>query len=161
MTSFSTIRTWPGRWLSEVSRDVRGANQGVLRMGLILTLVTVAVIASGWPGGHLVQRVLFYVLGALPVLCVSMGLVVGELIHSRSDRRGERRADDREIRALRAKIAEDSGAAPHPEVAEAAARRAASSKRRALARAVSIPSRPVFTLRGGQAPFRRGHLGLR
>jgi len=161
MTSFSTIRTRPGNWFAELSLDVRGANQGVLRMGLILTVVTVAVIASGWPDGHIVQRVLFYVLGALPVLAVSMGLMVGELIHARSDRRGENRADDREIRALRALIAQDSGAAPLPEVAEAAARRAASSRRRAAARAAKAPSRPVFTLRGGQAPFRRGHLGLR
>ena len=139
MTSLSTIRTRPGRWLSELRLDVRGANQGVLRMGLIMTVVTVAVIASGWPGGHVVQRVLFYVLGALPVLAVSMGLMIGELIHSRSDRRGENRADDREIRALRALIAQDSGSAPLPEVAEAAARLAASSTRRAAALAARVP----------------------
>ena len=46
---------------------------------------------------------------------IGLGLMATEILHSRAERQGEERADDREVRALRARIAEDlrgSGSVP-------------------------------------------------
>ena len=94
--------------LSELRLDFEGANTGKFRIGLALTVATVVVTGSGWPPAQMVERAIFFVLATLPCAAVGLGLVVGELIQARTDRRGELRADDREIRALRATIAEEA-----------------------------------------------------
>ena len=93
--------------MTELRLDIAGANQGKLRVGVAVTVATLAVTASGWPPGDMFQRMLFWVLVAIPAGGVGLGLVVGELIQSRHDRLGALRADDREVQILRGRIADD------------------------------------------------------
>jgi len=97
--------------LSELRQDVEACNQGKLRTGLTTTVATIAVILSGWPPGDALQRMLFWVLVALPALAVGTGLIVNEMMHARTDRLGQQRADEREVAVLRARIAEEVRAA--------------------------------------------------
>ena len=161
--------------LTELRLDLEAADQGRLQLGLVVTVATLAVLASGWPPGHPVQRGLFFVLGALPALAIGTGLIVSGLIEAHSHRQGEREADDREVEVLRARIAAEArwtasdgrGATSawevEPENEEALARVGAGS-----VGSDAEPEPPVRTrmprplsARKRSIRLRSGHLGLR
>ena len=152
--------------VAEVRLDIQGGNQGKLRLGLVLTIATVVVTASGWPPVDIVQKALYLVLIALPCTGVGVGLVVDELMQARADRRGRRRADDREVAALRARIVADG---KHRNQTIAGAPRRFVGPVEEVTR--RTPSRPVAATPPGRrrliggpraaAPFRTGFLGLR
>ncbi|MEM7415699.1 MAG: hypothetical protein AAF389_09410 [Gemmatimonadota bacterium] len=143
----------------EIRRDVGACDQGRLRGGVLITLATVLVVASGWPPGDGVQRGIFLVMGALPMLALGAGLSVGEIINARTDRRGQDDADHREFELLRARIARDRGRAPaEPSVDEV---RAAADARRRGPRPLMENLGPLVTRKRSAASFRSGYLRLR
>jgi hypothetical protein len=155
------------RALSEIRLDIHEADQAKLRLGLTLTVATLVVVASGWPPGEMVDHALFFVLGALPLAAIGLALVVGQLIHARADRDGHRRADDREVRALRALIlAETRGCerraasdveAPTASLAHSPGRRRPPES----ARFDGHRRQRLVARRRARAPFRSGYLHLR
>ena len=138
--------------LTELRLDFEAADQGRLQLGLVVTVATVAVVASGWPPGHPVQRGLFFVLGALPALAIGTGLVVSGIIEAHSQRRGEREADDREVEVLRARIAAEA-ISRSDSVVDWAADAGDGPVTRRMPRPVSARNRKIR--------LRSGHLGLR
>lgn len=152
--------------IAEIRLDVEGANQGKLRLGLVLTIATVVVTASGWPPVDAVQKALYLVLVALPCTGVGIGLFVDELMTARADRLGRRRADAREVRALRARILADTEDRVRPDVVEertagsTCARESGRTRRPERPRPPG-PDRRRLIGRGRAAPFRTGFLGLR
>ena len=98
--------------IEELRLDLAEARSGKLRLGLAVAIATAAVTASGWPATDVVHRSLFLVLGALPCAGIGLGLIVTEILHTREDRRGEEQADDREVQALRTRIAQDASGLP-------------------------------------------------
>ena len=103
---------WPpelAHALSELRRDLEGAHQGKLRVGLAITVATVVVSISGWPPRDIVQGTFLLLLIVVPAAAIGTGLVVGELIHARAERRALDRADDRELRRLQTRIEEETG----------------------------------------------------
>jgi len=153
--------------IGEIRLDIAGANHGKLRLGLVLTVVTVAVTASGWPPVDAVQKVLYLVLVALPSTGVGVGLFVDGLMQARAERVGQRRADDREVDALRARILAEAGAGG-PEDRSVDRPAYASPGPDAVPQATPAGRRPLAGRRrrliggrGAAAPFRAGFLGLR
>lgn len=144
-------------WL-EIRRDIDACDQGRLRGGVLITIATVLVVASGWPPGDGVQRGIFLVMGALPMLALGAGLSVGEIINARTDRRGQDDADHREFEVLRARIAHDRGLGPgepsQEEVWEA-------GDRRRGPRPLMQNLGPLVTRKRSVASFRSGYLRLR
>lgn len=153
--------------LDEIRLDMGTASSGKIRIGLSVTIAAVIVATTGWPPGDVIQRGLFFVLGVLPAVGVGLGLVVGELIHARSDRRGQQRADDREVRALQARIAEEtgrgSGRVTVAPVARSGARRDVVTRRshNPHGRPPDREQRRLVTRRRAQGLWRSGVLGLR
>lgn len=155
-----------GRELLEIRLDIYEADQGKLRLGLTLTVATLIVVVSGWPPGDMVNHALFFVLGALPLAAIGLGLVVGEMIHARANRLGHRRADDREVRALRAMIVAETRGYGRRVTSDVAARTAS------LTQSVGRRRPPEPARSGGhrrrlvawrrtRTPFRSGYLRLR
>lgn len=144
------------RGVSEVRRDLGSSDQGRLRAGVLITLATVLVVASGWPPGDGLQRGIFLVMGALPLAALGTGLAVGEVMHARADRRGEDEADERELEILRAHIATETG---RPAVA-APSRTVASACAPEVPRPLMQNAGPLVTRRCSSG-FRSGHLRLR
>lgn len=144
---------------SDVRRDFEACDQGRLRGGILIALVTAAVVASGWPPGDGLQRGMFLVMGALPLTAIGAGLAVGEFMHARADRRGQDVADEREFEILRARIAVETGrAAPGCEVVPESPTR---SERPARPRPLMENAGPLVTRKRSTGCFRSGHLRLR
>lgn len=142
--------------MSEVRRDIEACDQGRLRGGILITLATVLVVASGWPPGNGLEREIFLVMGALPLAALGSGLAAGALIGARAERRGSDQADERELELLRAQIAREASG----EVLEAR-EPAVESRRRKRPRPLMENLGPLVTRKRSAVSFRSGYLRLR
>ncbi len=93
--------------LDELRADLKAADAGRLRLGILVLFATVGMVASGWPPDHPIMRGISYVLAVIPMALIGGGLIVGSLIEARAERRSHQEADDREFAALRASIEAD------------------------------------------------------